>query len=539
MRKILTPLLLGLVAMMATIGVAVAHPHIFVDSTAELVFDADSRFAEIRHRWAFDEAFSSWVTQGLDVDGDGEISPDELQDLADENLMGLSQFDYYTFGGEGDGDLIFRPVGLAHMHMDGGKVVMEFTIAPTEPYAIVQSLDIEVSDPDYYVAFTFPDTGGARLVNAPLGCSVESHPPVPLSDADAIRLANIGADVVAVPPELQALARSQANLINVRCAGAGRAVAASEPQTALDAIDAVTRPVSMPFGGPPPELGLPMPQTGFLGWVNQSQKNFYLALNKGLSELRSNGNAFWVLGLLSFLYGIFHSAGPGHGKVVISSYMLAGERQLRTGIILSFAAALAQSLTAIVFILIAAALLQLSSTAMNGIAGSIETLSYALIVLLGLWLLLRRFLGHGHHHHDHHSHDHAGHDHEHDHEHHDHGHDDHHHVVLPTKGRNLREALGMVLAVGLRPCSGALIVLVFSLSQGVLLAGIASVLLMGLGTALTVSVLASLAVGAKALALKVGSGSESAGRVVAGIEIFGALLLIGFGAIMLLASLAG
>jgi len=536
MRNILTSLLLGLVAMMATAGAAVAHPHIFVDSTAELVFDAAGRFAGIRHRWAFDEAFSSWVTQGLDVDGDGEISPDELQDLADENLMGLSQFDYYTFGGEGDDDLIFRPVGLAHMHMDGGKVVMEFTIAPTAPYAIASELEIEVSDPDYYVAFTFPDSGGATLANAPASCIVESHPPVPLSDADAKRLAVIGADVVAVPPELKALARSQVNLINVRCAGTGAedAVAASDPQTALEAIDAVTRPVSMPFGGPPPELGLPMPQTGFLGWVNQSQKNFYLALSKGLAELRSDGNAFWVLGLLSFLYGIFHSAGPGHGKVVISSYMLAGERQLRTGILLSFAAALAQSLTAIVFILIAAALLQLSSTAMNGIAGSIETLSYALIVLLGLWLLLRRFLGHGHHHYDH-----AGHDHEPVHGHHDHGHDDHHHVVVPKKGQNLREALGMVLAVGLRPCSGALIVLVFALSQGVLLAGIASVLLMGLGTALTVSVLASLAVGAKALALKVGSGSESAGRVVSGIEIFGALLLIGFGAVMLLASLAG
>ena len=82
--------------------------------------------------------------------------------------------------------------------------------------------------------------------------------------------------------------------------------------------------------------------------------------------------------------------------------MLAGERQLRTGIALSFAAALAQSLTAIIFIVVAAAILRMSSVAMNGVAGSIETLSYALIVLLGIWLLVRRFFGHGHDHgHDH------------------------------------------------------------------------------------------------------------------------------------------
>ena len=100
----------------------------------------------------------------------------------------------------------------------------------------------------------------------------------------------------------------------------------------------------------------------------------------------------------------------------------------------------------------------------------------------------------------------------------------------------MREALGLVLAVGLRPCSGALVVLVFALSQGVLLAGIGAVLLMGLGTALTVSILATLAVGAKALALRVGSSADRAERVVSAFEIAGALLLTAFGLVMLVAA---
>ncbi|MBU1173892.1 MAG: hypothetical protein KKH72_00705, partial [Alphaproteobacteria bacterium] len=270
---------------------------------------------------------------------------------------------------------------------------------------------------------------------------------------------------------------------------------------------------------------LPMPRTGFFGWINEQQKAFYIAMSQGLSAFRSDGSAFVVLGLLSFLYGVFHAAGPGHGKVVVSSYMLAGERQLGNGIALSFAAALAQSLTAIVFVLVAAALLNMTAVAMNDIAGMVETVSYGLIVALGLWLLLRRLFGRNRHHHHQHEHGHDRHN--------------HHHFVAPEHGQGRAEALGMVLAVGLRPCSGALIVLVFALSQDVLMAGIGAVLLMGLGTALTVSVLASLAVGAKALALRIGTRAEGARHVVAMLEIFGAVLLIVFGGAMLLASLGG
>lgn len=515
---------------LGTVAPALAHPHIFVDSSARIIFDAEGRFTHIEHHWVFDEAFSAWVTQGLDADGDGTVSPPELQELADDNLEGLSQFGYYTFAGEGGTDLDFHPVGGARMELVDGRVAFDFAIAPGAPYEIVQQLEIEVSDPDYYVAFTFADADSGLLENAPLGCSAESHAPRPLSEADARRLAGIGADIVTLPPDLKELVRDQTNIMLVSCPLGARPDAAPEnATTAIAAIDAATRPVAAPFGGPPPERNLPMPKTGVLGWINAQQKAFYIAMSDGLAAFRSDGSAFVVLGLLSFLYGIFHAAGPGHGKVVVSSYMLAGERQLKTGIALSFAAALMQSVTAVVFVLVAAAALNLTSSAMSGAAFSIEIFSYILIVVLGAWLLLRKLMGGGHHH------DSPGHE--------GHGHDGHaeadhahHHVVVPSEAGNLREAIGLVLAVGLRPCSGALVVLVFALSQGVLIAGIAAVFLMGLGTALTVSLLASLAVGAKALAMRIGSGGDRAERVVSAMEVLGALLLLGFGLLMLAAS---
>lgn len=100
-----------------------------------------------------------------------------------------------------------------------------------------------------------------------------------------------------------------------------------------------------------------------------------------------------------------------------------------------------------------------------------------------------------------------------------------------------REQLGVVLGVGLRPCSGALVVLVFALSQGILAAGIAAVFLMGLGTAITVSVLAVLAVGAKGFATRyLGAEGRLGSRLVWWAELAGALVVFAFGAVLLLAS---
>lgn len=287
-----------------------------------------------------------------------------------------------------------------------------------------------------------------------------------------------------------------------------------------------------------------------------------------------------MLGGLSFLYGVFHAAGPGHGKVVISSYVLANEQQVRRGVALSFASAMVQSLVAISFVLVAALALNMTSMAMGDAANWIGIASYGLVALLGLWLIARKLFGwgHGHHHeastdlaskahaslhageshapnrgrstvpaafqkgpdafgrqpgdpHYGHSHGPEGHDHDHDH--------GHHHVVTADQVTgDWREQLGVVLGVGLRPCSGALVVLVFALSQGLLAAGIVAVFLMGLGTAITVAMLASLAVGAKGLARRMlGTKGGLAAGVIWWAELLGAGLVFAFGVILLIASL--
>jgi nickel/cobalt exporter len=269
--------------------------------------------------------------------------------------------------------------------------------------------------------------------------------------------------------------------------------------------------------------------------------------------------AYTLLGV-SFLYGVFHAAGPGHGKAVISSYLVANNETWLRGIVLSFASAMLQAFTAIAIVGIAAALLGATAKAMGDTIRVIEIVSYALIMLIGLrllWVKGRAFLGlllggkpahsasdHNHHHHDHvHEHGHAhAHHHEHAHCHHHHHGEEasawgHAHAPEPQEltGRHwLRRGLAAIVAVGLRPCSGAIIVLVFALAQGLFWIGVASTFVMGLGTAITVAAIATLAVGARGLAGRLAEAKPGMGMLlVRGLETAAALVIVLFGAALL------
>jgi ABC-type nickel/cobalt efflux system permease component RcnA/ABC-type uncharacterized transport system substrate-binding protein len=542
--------------MIAAAAPVAAHPHIFIDARAVISFDDSGAVKSIHNSWTFDEAFSAWQVQGLDTNGDGTTSSEEMQELADETMTGLAEYQYYTFAGEGaDANLSFANGRNARFAYVNGRSVLDFDVDFAEPYRIRETLEIAINDPEYYVAITYADASAVTLVNAPAGCAVTMDPPETMSDALAEQLYALPPDVTELPPDLAAALRGVQGAILVRCpAGATGTAPAAAAETAADAAAAVAATSdALPFGGPPAEPGLAMPKTGVLGWIADQQRGFYQSLTAVLGTLKTDANAFWILGGLSFLYGVFHAAGPGHGKVVISSYVLASERQLRRGVLLSFASAMIQSLVAIVLVVMVAAAFNLTAAAVGEAANWIGIASYALVALLGLWLIGRKLFGwgHGHHHKPapdahgrkpgdpHYGHDHGPH--EHHHAHHAHAHHaqddhDHHHVVTPAQaGGAWREQLGVVLAVGLRPCSGALVVLAFALSQGLLAAGIAAVLLMGLGTALTVAILASFAVSLKGLAAS--SGGAGAATIVWWAELVGAVLVFGFGALLLIASL--
>jgi nickel/cobalt exporter len=328
----------------------------------------------------------------------------------------------------------------------------------------------------------------------------------------------------------------------------------------LDAAFAQTGPFGRPRGpvAPPPE--------GLTGWILAKQAEFYRALSGLVRDTKADGSAAWALFGVSFLYGVFHAAGPGHGKAVISSYLVANEETWRRGVTLSFASSLLQALAAVAIVGVAAAIIGVTSRRMTETVQWIEIASYGLIALLGVRLTYQKgrdliaawreqraahaydnnARGDSHesrqHDHDDDHHHHSASDHRHNHAHRDHAHHDH---TGHAHGPELQELVGpggwrrglaAVFAVGLRPCSGAILVLVFALAQGLFWAGVVATFVMGLGTAITVTAIATLAVGAKSLARRLAKHRDSGGALVLrGVELAAAIGVLALG----LALLAG
>lgn len=290
-----------------------------------------------------------------------------------------------------------------------------------------------------------------------------------------------------------------------------------------------------PFTAPRPEPAY----DGIAGWLLTMQADFYRALSGALRAAKADGSAVFGLLGLSFLYGIFHAAGPGHGKAVIASYVVANEETWRRGVVLAFASAFLQAAVAVALVGVAALVLGATARSMGLAVRYIELISYALIAAIGarlVWIKggamfsalanMRTAPSHRH------VHDHV-HDHHHEHDAccgHSHGPDP---TILSGPG-GFRRGLAAIFAVGLRPCSGAILVLVFALSQGIFWAGIAATFLMGLGTAITVAAIAALAIGAGDLARRLAAGRMGAGLLVMrGIELAAALLILLFGIALL------
>jgi nickel/cobalt transporter (NicO) family protein len=310
---------------------------------------------------------------------------------------------------------------------------------------------------------------------------------------------------------------------------------------AVGALSAAALAQGSPFGVGPGQAPAP---SGIGGWILAEQARFFRALSAAIREAKADGSAAYGLLWLSFLYGIFHAAGPGHGKAVISAYLLADGSTIPRGILLSALAALAQAITAIALVGIAAVFLGATARAMGETVRILEIGAYAIIIVFGAVLAWRKggaFIRavaawrsgspaheHAHAHDHHHAHDH-GHVHD-EHCGHSHGPEP---AELAGKGW-LKRGLIAAGAVGLRPCSGAILVLVFTLAQGIFLIGIASTLAMAAGTAITVAVIAILAVGAKELAGRLAGGQSGFGTVAfRGIEFAGALVVIALGMLLL------
>ena len=302
------------------------------------------------------------------------------------------------------------------------------------------------------------------------------------------------------------------------------------------------------------------------------QTYFNEHLTASILALKHGGSAVWSLLAVSFLYGVVHAVGPGHGKAVLSSYILANRQTARSGVALAFLAALAQAAGAVALVVACSVILHLTSVSITHVTYKFEIGSDALVVCLGLWLVwskivrpLRRawtsralsgartepgaaassnalaagficeeeppqkpskalfwrrgatrdvfVCGCGG-----------------------------LHLPISSLGPgtlDLKKAWSVIASTAMRPCTGSLIVLVFAMSQGVLPMGVAAALIMGLGTATTVACLALATAGTQGLTLGLAGVNGALARTVKiGFESIASLAVLAAGMLMLTANLA-
>jgi nickel/cobalt transporter (NicO) family protein len=232
-----------------------------------------------------------------------------------------------------------------------------------------------------------------------------------------------------------------------------------------------------------------------LQWALSGQRAAQDAMAGGLRDLRAGaGVALAGFLLVCFGYGFFHAAGPGHGKLLIGGYGAArAVGALRLSAV-ALIASLAQGLAAIALVGAGLWVWQLGRAQMTDLADRLlAPLSFAAIALIGLWLVWRglRALRALTRHHDH-DHDHAT----------DCAHCGHAHLSDPAQiaaAVGWRDMALLIGAIAIRPCTGALFILILTAQLGIFAIGVAGTLAMALGTALV-----TIAVGLGAVLLRQG-----------------------------------
>lgn len=166
---------------------AQAHPHVWTSVQSEVVFGPDGKVEAIRHRWTFDQFYSAMAVQGLDTDGDGTYTTEELEPLAKVNVDSLHEFDYFTFvSAKADSIPLASPVDYSVSFKDG-IVVLTFTLPLKQPLQVDRGeLTVEVYDPTFFVAFSFADDAPIEMAGAPASCQADLKTPMVDPDSEAL-----------------------------------------------------------------------------------------------------------------------------------------------------------------------------------------------------------------------------------------------------------------------------------------------------------------------------------------------------------------
>ena len=210
----------SLALLAVSVSGALAHPHVFVDARVEVVFDKEGQISALRHVWRFDDAFSAFASQGLDADGDGNLSIDELKPLAKVNVESLKDYDYFTYLKVAGRRIGFKIPTEYWLQSNDGFLTLFYTLPlmqTVKPDA--SGVTIDVYDPGYFVDYQFVEKDPAKLVDAPATCTMEAKRKADPDAATAAILGQFPASERELPANLKAMtsAGDMANRVVVKC----------------------------------------------------------------------------------------------------------------------------------------------------------------------------------------------------------------------------------------------------------------------------------------------------------------------------------
>jgi ABC-type uncharacterized transport system substrate-binding protein len=168
---------------------ALAHPHVWVSTRAELVYSPQGTITAVRHAWTFDETYTAFLVQGLDTNGDGRFDREELAELAKVNTDSLAEVDFFTFAKAAGAKVIFGKPQDAWLTHDGKQATLNFTLPLGAPVDARKPMTLEVYDPTFFVAFSIDESADAvRTAGAAPGCKLDVRRPQKLELGQAQQL---------------------------------------------------------------------------------------------------------------------------------------------------------------------------------------------------------------------------------------------------------------------------------------------------------------------------------------------------------------
>ncbi|WP_207264250.1 DUF1007 family protein [Desulfovibrio sp. Huiquan2017] len=454
---------------------AEAHPHVYVDVSLTFHLN-DAGLSSVHQSWLFDEIFTRAILSDLGLDAAALATPEGQKAVREGAFQYLSNYHYFTLVEAGGKRL---PVKVEHFRasLDGNRFVYDFDMPLNLPVDRLGDFRMAVFDKEYYTDMIYAENGVRFDVRG--GISV-SHAMRPAKDQTYWRY---------IVPDAVHMSVSVAP-------GASPEVTADRREAA-DGPGVLTRLMSM---------------------VRSAQKELTKRLNGFGTRLRDDpwGPALWMFLGLSFVYGVIHAVGPGHGKAVVCSWFLSHPGSLWSGALMG---------NAITFVHMGSAALAvgaaylLFSSGMGGFAAAsraIQPASYGLLALMGLFLLTKAVLdlrkggllaAHT-----------CAHD--------------------EPEGEDLRSILAVSFVTGLIPCPGAAVILAFAIGLNIFWTGVAALVIMAMGMGLTTTLFAWFAVSARKAALALsGRNRRLFNTIHAGLSLCGAAAICLFGTALLIGSL--